>query len=500
MGEIIDDDRSGNMARKDTPDRFSKENQQLTYEQLQTEVLQLRKQIEQLQEQLAHTQSRATELAKANQASQRSLSTLATDLDDVVEETKQAAVVPEQQQVAQERAAELIRANQLLKRSIDRLVSTTELEEFAGSILLEIVQLVQGANGAIFLYDQPLHVMRLYMVVNEGRVMRATDPENQGFELFQQPIPAEKTQAWAMLVQNHHPGLVVLDREPDKACWEETIAWHRQKGHQSTLCFPLKLANQPWGFLGLAFRSIPDLPEETLELMQTLVHQLTLALQLARIAEENQQTAIVEERNRLAREIHDTLAQSFTSILVRLQTASLSLADNPIEAQHHLALAGELARSGLLEARRSVYELRPRPLEEGDLVSALTGYLHAMTNRTPIRGVFHSQGDLEFIPAYIEVELFRIAQEAINNACKHAYAATLSVELTCSNGRLQLFVQDDGRGFLLPNLTDLRSFGLLSMQERAYRIGGQFTINTRLGEGTQVLVDVEFRSNREMKR
>lgn len=421
--------------------------------------------------------------------------TLAIQLARLAEETEQTAVIREQEKATQARATELVRANQLLKQSIDRLINTAELEEFAGSILLEITHLVQGCNAGLFLYDQPFHLMRLYMVVNEGQVLRATDHRNQGFELFQQPIPAEKTQAWAMLVQNQKPSIVVLDREPERACWEETIAWHRQKGHQSTICFPLKLANEPWGFLGLAFRYIPTLSEEYLELMQTLVHQLTLALQLARIAQDNQQTAIVEERNRLARDIHDTLAQSFTSILVRLQTANLSLADNPLEAQHHLKLASTLARNGLLEARRSVYELRPLPLENGDLVSALTEYLHTMTDRTPICSRFHQQGALDIIPAYIEVELFRIAQEAITNACKHAHATTLAVELTYFDDRLRLSVQDNGRGFLLPNPQDPRGFGLLSMQERTHRIGGRLTIHTYLGEGTQILVDVELRES-----
>lgn len=248
-----------------------------------------------------------------------------------------------------------------------------------------------------------------------------------------------------------------------------------------------------------------QLQTQVLQLQEQLAHvqeraaelvraNQVLQQQLARMAEENQQTAIVEERHRLAREIHDTLAQSFSSILVRLQTANLNLVGDPLEAQHHLEIVGELARSGLLEARQLIYQLRPHSLETGDFISAVTQHLHRMTDNTSVRSFFRQQGDMEFIPRYVEVELFRIAQEAINNACKHAHATSLRVELIFSSHRLQLSVQDDGCGFCLSNFADLRGFGLLSMQERTHQIGGQLTINTRLGEGTQILIDVEIRS------
>lgn len=473
-------------------------NQSFDNDLLQAELRYLQQQVQQLQEQLTREQERSTELSNANEALKRSLAQLIhTDslqafLHKVSLEATQA-IAREQEKAAHERATNLVRANQLLKRSLDYLVSTTDLEKFAGSILLEITQLVQGSNSAIFLYNPPLQEMQLYMVVNEGQVMRADDPNNKGFDLFQHPIPIEKNKAWSTPIPNQKPEVIILDQGSEETPWEEVISWHHQRGHRATMCFPLKLANESLGFLSLAFRFIPTLSDETLELMQTLAHQLTLALQLAHIAKENQQTAIVEERNRLAREIHDTLAQSFTSVLVRLQTATLSFADNPLEAQHHLDLACEIARNGLLEARRSVYELRPRPLEKGDLVSALTEYLHTMTRYTSLRTLFHHQGALELIPAYLEVELFRIAQEAITNVCKHAHATTLTIDLSLCCDRLQLSIQDDGRGFLLPNPTDLQGFGLISMQERTHRIGGQFAINTRQGEGTQILVDVEVK-------
>jgi len=415
---------------------------------------------------------------------------LAIQLARLAEASKQAAIMREREQAAQARAAELIRVNQVLQRSMDCLIHTAQLEEIAGLILLEIARLVNGVNCALFLYDQPFDAMRLYMVVDEDRIIRATEGSKiQGFEIFQQPVQIAQT----MFTRNQKPLMFVIDQTSKTVCSGMILNWHREKGHQAALCFPLQLANQPWGFLGLSFHTIPTLSDETLELMQTLVHQLTLALYLNQIAEEKEKTAIAEERNRLAREIHDTLAQSFTSILIRLQIASLSLTAGDLEkTQAHIAYAGELARNGLVEARRSVYALRPSPLEAGNLATAVAEYLQCATDQAYVESHFDQMGELPTLPAYLEVELFRIAQEAITNACKHAKAKTIQVRLSIAPPQLQLSIQDNGCGFLLPKPTQSSGFGLVSMEERARCIGAELNITSQLKYGTLVLVMVDL--------
>ncbi|HIK13694.1 MAG TPA: GAF domain-containing protein [Leptolyngbyaceae cyanobacterium M33_DOE_097] len=415
---------------------------------------------------------------------------LAIQLARLAEASKQTAIMREREQATQARAAELVRANRVLQRSMDCLIRTAQLEEFAGLILLEIAQLVDGVNCALFLYDQPADVMRLYMVVDEGCIIHPTESAQiQGFEIFQQPIRVAKT----MFAHDQKPLIFVIDQTPKTVCSGTILDWHREQGHQAALCFPLQLAHQPWGFLGLAFQTVPTLSDETLELMQTLVHQLTLALYLDQISEEKEKTAIAEERNRLAREIHDTLAQSFTSILVRLQIASLSLtSDELAETQAHIDYASELARTGLIEARRSVYALRPSPLEAGNLATAVAEYLQCATEQVHITSHFDQVGELPALPAYLEVELFRIAQEAITNACKHANAKTLHVQIAIASSQLQLSIQDDGCGFLLPEPYQSSGFGLINMEERANRIDAKLKITSQLRHGTLVFVMVDL--------
>jgi len=191
----------------------------------------------------------------------------------------------------------------------------------------------------------------------------------------------------------------------------------------------------------------------------------------------------------MAREIHDTLAQALTSIIVRLQTASLIL-EAQEEVRNCIDAARELARQGLSEARRSIQALRPQPLENGDLATALSQSLRQMTNGTTLRGQFQVLGCPRTLPVTMEQALLRIAQEAIANACKHASASELQVELAFMPNRIQLSVQDNGQGFTQTAKARSNGFGLLSMQQRAQRLGGQLTIASQLGQGTQVVIVV----------
>jgi signal transduction histidine kinase len=184
------------------------------------------------------------------------------------------------------------------------------------------------------------------------------------------------------------------------------------------------------------------------------------------------------------------LAQVFTSILVRLQTAELALLENPAEAQTYIEQTCELTRQGLAEARRSVHALRPKLLE-GGLAGALAHCLHQMTHCTSVQGSFHQTGQSYPLPSQLELELFRIGQESITNACKHAYASEIHVDLSFSPQRLQLSVQDNGQGFPLTDSPESKGFGLIGMHERAQRIGGQLTIASQPQQGTQVLIIVD---------
>ncbi|MGG6295085.1 AAA family ATPase [Leptolyngbya sp. AN02str] len=201
--------------------------------------------------------------------------------------------------------------------------------------------------------------------------------------------------------------------------------------------------------------------------------------------------SILEERNRMAREIHDTLAQAFTGILAQVGAANQVLTDDVEAAQAHLDLIKELARAGLTEARRSVVALRPQLLEEGSLQSALqrlVTQIRAAANDTTL--YYEVKGTAYALSTEVESNLLRIGQEALTNVIKHANADEIRVELIYEHDQFLLRVKDNGQGFGVGSIPSSEGFGLLGMSERAERIDAQLTIRSQPGQGTEIVVVV----------
>lgn len=204
-----------------------------------------------------------------------------------------------------------------------------------------------------------------------------------------------------------------------------------------------------------------------------------------------EEAIILEERNRMAREIHDTLAQAFTGILIHVRTASNKLSTNPDAVQVYLKTVGDLARTGLAEARRSVEALRrPYLLENNNLHSALNRLATQMGPSSNTQIACHAIGTAYPLPAEIENNLLRIGQEALTNALKYAQANEIRIELIYELTQCLLQIKDDGQGFAINSQPSSNGFGLRGMAERANRIGAQLQIQSTLGQGTSVVVSV----------
>ncbi|QDL06805.1 hypothetical protein DP113_01775 [Brasilonema octagenarum UFV-E1] len=219
---------------------------------------------------------------------------------------------------------------------------------------------------------------------------------------------------------------------------------------------------------------------------QDITERLDAALRERKLAE---QSSILEERNRMAREIHDTLAQAFTGILLHVGAASELIGKNPDAVQVHMETVDELARTGLAEARRSVAALRPQLLEEGNLYNALNRLTSQMKSSTDIHLHCEVIGTAYPLSPNVENNLLRIGQEALTNAIKYANAHEICIELVYEHKQCLLRVKDDGQGFEIDNIS-FRGFGLLGMSERTERIGGELIINTQPTQGTEVVVIV----------
>ena len=229
------------------------------------------------------------------------------------------------------------------------------------------------------------------------------------------------------------------------------------------------------------------LPSE-IEQARALAEQLSLALQFTRLTEHAARAAAQEERERLAREIHDSLGQAFTAILVQLRSAEATLGDAPNLARTALGQIRALARDGLADARRAVDALRPQEVYRFDLATALRRAVVQATLGTPLDVHCIVRADVYTLPLDSALQLLRIAQEALSNSLKYADAQHLTIELTFEPEQVQLRVQDDGRGFELEQATAAGGFGLLSMRARAAAIGAQLTLCSAMSQGTRLVV------------
>jgi PAS domain S-box-containing protein len=201
-----------------------------------------------------------------------------------------------------------------------------------------------------------------------------------------------------------------------------------------------------------------------------------------------EQASVLAERNRLAQEIHDTLAQAFAVVIIHLDTASRKLTTD-IEAAQTLIKAGRgLAHTGLTEARRSIKALRPQLLEDGDLFNALNRFATQMFSSTNTHISCQVIGEIYLLSPDVENNLLRIGQEALTNAFKYAKAREIQIQLAYQERQCSLRIKDDGQGFAINSVSVLNSFGLLVMSERAERIGAKLTIQSSPGQGTEVSV------------
>lgn len=205
------------------------------------------------------------------------------------------------------------------------------------------------------------------------------------------------------------------------------------------------------------------------------------------------EAAVLEERTRIAREIHDTLAQTFSGILLELGVAQRLQSTRPEDAWAIVDHVRELAQTGLTEARRSVWALQPSAEQDSDLVGALRRIVRPISVDESVQTELQIHGTPRPLPADVGRNLLRIAQEALSNALRHARAQIIWIDVTYEPERILLRIQDDGRG-IWPMHEGGGGFGLISMRQRAERLGGEMVIESRPGRGTEIAVDVPLAS------
>ena len=369
--------------------------------------------------------------------------------------------------------------------ALDLLVREPDIEGFFGEFTRKLVELCESHACGVWLIDEdePRCELWLAYVVDRLYTRRSVDwgelelpRESMADHLF------SYTPGWAGTVE--YDGLDVRLPEPVRD-------FNRRAGVTSVAVAPLVLGGRNLGWIGLS--TCGEAESEgpwRVAILEAIARQATLALHQSRLAErsriEERHKAILEERNRLARDIHDNLAQGFAAILMQLQAAQRGIGSLPAPAAANLDTAVELARTHLTEARRSVGALRPNVGQGEDVGTALKRLadLGQRTTGVPVDVI------LEELPRFgdvVEREIIGIAQEALTNAVRHASARRITIRAsTVQSIGFRLSVADDGRG--IAREAPSRGFGMTSMQERAERIGASLTIVTAPRSGTEVVL------------
>ncbi len=264
----------------------------------------------------------------------------------------------------------------------------------------------------------------------------------------------------------------------------------QNEGIELVVSTPLTVKGETVGILNLGAPATRDVTPEELSLLTAVGHQIGVAVENAHLYQQAQKLAVVEERNRLARDLHDSVTQTLygTSLCAEAAARQLSLG-NVGMAVDHLQEIQASSQEALREMRRLVFELRPPILSTVGLEAALRARLEAVEQRVGLVTELSGPGNGRLKPD-IEAALYRIAQEALNNTLQHAGARHVTVRLDHADGWVTLEIADDGTGFDPEAAREGGGLGLSSMQERVARLGGTLALYSRPGEGTRIKVEV----------
>ena len=416
------------------------------------------------------------------------------------------------------RAAELEAANQVLSTRERWLEATAA----AAHELLSTANVTVSVNAALSTIGENLDCDRLGIMRYTPE--RAGNPSgfhflyqwNSAYDLAQVAaqttadistskstghLPTSEISDWAqrLMAGQWAGGIIEEQTEPFKRKMQRS-------GTLSAYAVPIFIKTEFWGLMFMDYcRELRLLTPPELAVFSTAATCVGSAIHQGQMSRDRQQAEndalLSQERNRLAREIHDTLAQTFTGVSLQLEAAKGILEQQPEAAKLYITHAGNLARRGLSEARRSVQALRAQALENNTLPAVLQEAIQELTQSGSLQGDFRLIGSPYPLSADLQTNLLRISQEAITNALRHAEAKHLTITLQFLPEQLLLSIKDDGQGCgLVLNqeaetlLDEVEGFGLIGMRERALYFGGQFSFVSLVGQGTLIEITIPIAS------
>jgi len=372
---------------------------------------------------------------------------------------------------------------EITKYTLELLVRVPDLDAFFRALLKMLAEEGESHAAGVWLINDEKQCCDFWMAHLFGEVFNAATLGPSSFPRL----------AMAQFLFDYKPG---WEATTEYRCEDPRLPavvreFNSAQNLFSTLVAPLILGGRTLGWITLCVAEEPESGSWwRIAMVEAIARHAALALHKSRLFEqkraEERRKAILEERNRLARDIHDNLAQGFGAILMQLQAAQREGTPLPPTIARTIDIAIDLARTHLVEARRSVGALRPNVGDGEDIVKALkrVAEVARMTSDIPI------DVHLDEMPRFgdgIEREVIGIAQEALTNAVRHARAGRITIRAsTVRSIGLRISIADDGRG--IPRERSSGGFGMTSMQERADRIGASLTIVTAPRNGTEVVL------------
>ena len=424
---------------------------------------------------IAELDSAARRIAKGN-LQQRIVVSSGDELEELAEQFNlMAAKLQESHTLLEQKVADRTKELATLNRIATEVSHSLNLREILGDALEEILAVMDMEKGQAFRLDT--ETRSLVLIAHRGFA------EGSACSMARLPLGAG---AAGRAVKEGQPVVSRLAYPPD----DEFIEFLLSEGIQFLISVPLITKGETVGVVNLAAGTPRLVTAEELALLTAIGHQIGMAVENALLYEQAQQLAVVEERNRLARDLHDSMIQALYGVTLYAEAAGRKLAlGNTEVAAEHLRRIQATSQEALREMRLLIFELRPLILQVSGLATALQARLEGVEGRVGLETEFRGDG-VGRLPLDVEEGLYRIAQEALNNVLRHAHANHVLVSLQQIDRVVVLEVADDGIGFDPATVQEQRGFGLQGMEERAARIGGKLTVHSRPGAGTTIKVEV----------
>lgn len=399
-----------------------------------------------------------------------------------------------------QRVRQLNEANERLQREIEERARAQQAAEQTANQLVHLQSVTSALSQALTVeqiaqvtVDQGVEVLQaasgsLHLVADDGEsfVMVYNTPSR---------LPVETQTVWQQYpAEPDYPAADVL--RTGEALWFSsaealtalypTMAALAEIYPGATALLPLQVSQQVIGHMSISFLRPHEFSQQDRIFLFALAYQAAQAIHRAQLSEQAKEASAMEERQRLARELHDSVSQSLFSATAIAETVPRIWERDQERAMQHLQQVITLNRGAMAEMRTLLLELRPEAILNSPLKDLLTQLVQAARARAPIEASLVVQGDVEPLPPAAHMALYRIAQESIHNALKHSSASQLIIELTYMPARVRLQIADNGQGFDASRTH--AGLGLGSMRERAEQIHAEFQIISADGDGTTVVV------------